>query len=311
MAVWVRYRVSMENNQTSPMEIEIQSLTLRYSHTRVAKPKVVRMLMSSMDRYGQITPVHCVMEGSHYVLMDGYLRVDALKGLGRDTVRAHAGDSDEQQALLQLLGRTQERQWEAIEQAWIIRELADRFGYRLRDIARSIGYDTSWVSRRMSLLDGLSQEILTTVCSGRMSVFAATRVLVPLARANRAHAEKLCDYLTENPMSTRDLSEFFKNYQRSNRKTREFMIQDPSLLAKALKSKDEKALAEACKDGPEGEWLKDLAIVQAVLKRAMKRLDAVIYPGQDEEDRTRLIRAFEDARSLMERIGDTISKVEP
>jgi len=301
----------MKNTQHNPTEIEIGHLDLRYAHTRIPKPKLLRMLMSSIERYGQLTPVVCVLQGPHLILIDGYLRVEALGHMAKDTVTASTWDSDEKEALLALLGRTQERQWEALEQAWIIRELAERFGYSQREIARSIGHDTSWVSRRVSLLDGLPEDILAAVCSGRVSVSAATRVLVPLARGNSGHARKLCGHIVENPMSMADLTEFFKHYQRSNRKTRELMIEEPSLFVKAKKSKDEKALAEALKEGPEGECIRDFEIVKSVLKRAMKRLDTVIYPGQDQEDRDRLVRAFHDARCVMERIGEKIAKVSP
>jgi ParB family transcriptional regulator, chromosome partitioning protein len=301
----------MEQTTTNTSEIELASLVLRYAHTRIPKPKQLRMLSGSMERYGQITPVMCVLEGTHPVLIDGYLRVEALKLMGKDTLKASVWESDEREALLQLLGRTQERQWEALEQAWIIRELSGRFGYTQREIARSIGHDTSWVSRRISLLETLPEDILAYVCSGRVSVSAATRVLVPLARGNAPHARKLCDHLQENPMPTRDIGEFFKHYQKSNRKTRQRMIEDPNLFIKALKSKDEKALDTALNAGPEGEWLKDFEIVQAVLKRAMKRMDIVIYPGQDQEDRDRLVRAFEHTRLLVTCIGEKIAKVEP
>jgi ParB family transcriptional regulator, chromosome partitioning protein len=68
-------------------------------------------------------------------------------------------------------------------------------------------------------------------------------VLVPLARANGEHAQKLVAHLTETPLSTRELSEFLKRYERSNKQTRERMISDPSLFVKAKKTKADKAAA--------------------------------------------------------------------
>lgn len=300
----------MEHTETPPLEIELERLSLRYAHTRVFKPRALKMLVNSLERYGQITPVICVPDGQHPVLIDGYLRVEALKRLGSDTVKGRLHECDEQHALLQLLARFGERQWEAIEQAQIIRELVDRFEYPLRAIARSIGYDISWVSRRVSLLDGLPEDLLHEVCRGRIQVFGACRVLVPLARANTSHARKLCEHLAERPMSTRELSRFFAHYRSANRKTRETMISDPSLFVKALKSKEEKASADAVQGGPEGEWLKNLSVAQAVLKRAMKAVSVVIYAGQDAQDRERLVAAYEATRSLITLIGNKITEAE-
>lgn len=286
----------------------MERLSLRYAHTRVFKPRALKMLVNSLERYGQITPVVCVPDSEHPVLIDGYLRVEALRRLGSDTVKAHIDECDEQQALLGLLSRSGERQWEALEQAQIIRELVDQFGYPLRSIARSIGYDISWVSRRVSLLDGLPEDLLHEVCRGRIPVSGATRVLVPLARANTSHARKLCEHLAERSMSTRELTRFFVHYQSANRKMRETMISDPSLFVKALKAKEDKGSADATQGGPEGEWLKNLSVAQAVLKRAMKSVSVVIYPGQDGEDRERLVRAFEAIRSLITLMGDRITE---
>jgi hypothetical protein len=69
-------------------------------------------------------------------------------------------------------------------------------------------------------------------------------------------------------------------------------------------------LALALGQGPEGHRIKDVGIITAVLRRLAKIVDTVIYPGQDETDRTRLVRVFHDARSLMGRIEDKIHKVD-
>jgi ParB family chromosome partitioning protein len=191
----------------NPVEVDLGSLDLRYAHTRVAKPKLLDMLTTSIERYGQITPVFTIPEQGRFVLIDGYVRVGAIKRLGRDTIIAEVHEIPEQGALFHLLGESGQRQWEAVEQAWIIRDLKERFGCSLREIARGIGYDASWVTRRLSLIDGLPDEVLKTVCTGHVSTYAATRVLVPLARANRDHAEKLVAHLAHSPLSTRELSE--------------------------------------------------------------------------------------------------------
>ncbi|MBM3300122.1 MAG: ParB N-terminal domain-containing protein [Deltaproteobacteria bacterium] len=72
--------------------------------------------------HGQITPVIVVMEEGLWVLIDGYLRVQALTHLGRDTVPARICRDGEMKALFQLISRCGERQWQAVEQAWILRD---------------------------------------------------------------------------------------------------------------------------------------------------------------------------------------------
>jgi ParB family transcriptional regulator, chromosome partitioning protein len=300
----------MRPKANNPVEVDLGSLDLRYAHTRVAKPKLLDMLTTSIERYGQITPVFTIPEQSRFVLIDGYVRVGAIKRLGRDTIIADVHEIPEQGALFHLLGESGQRQWEAVEQAWIIRDLKERFGCSLRQIARGIGYDASWVTRRLSLIDGLPDEVLKTVCTGHVSTYAATRILVPLARANRDHAEKLVAHLARSPLSTRELSELFKCYEASNKQIRERMISDPSLFLKVRKSREDKTSAEALQQGPEGAWGKDWEIIKSVVRRLTRLLPTVIYPGQDKDERIRLLRAFRDVRVMMDEIDRKISQIE-
>jgi ParB-like chromosome segregation protein Spo0J len=300
----------MQPKASNPVEVDLGSLDLRYAHTRVAKPKLLEMVTTSIERYGQITPVFAILEKDHFVLIDGYVRVGAIKRLARDTIIADIHEIPEIGALFRLLGESGQRQWEAVEQAWIIRDLKERFGCSLREIARGIGCDTSWVTRRLSLIDGLPDEVLKSVCTGHVSTYAATRVLVPLARANKDHAEKLVAHLSHTPLSTRELWELFKHYEASNKQVRERMISDPSLFIKVRKARSDKTSTKALQGGPEGDWIKDCEIIKAVARRLVRRLPTVIYPGQDTDDRIRLLRAFQDARVMMDEIDRKIAQIE-
>ena len=87
-----------------------------------------------------------------------------------------------------VIAKNQGRRWELVEQACLIRELQDRHKMSQEKIASMLGRNKSWVSRRISLVSTLPEQILDWVLSGHISTWAATRVLVPLARANKEHA---------------------------------------------------------------------------------------------------------------------------
>jgi ParB/RepB/Spo0J family partition protein len=297
----------METKSCTSVEVDLGSLDLRYAHTRIARPKHVEMIAHSIDRFDQITPVLIIPEDERLVLIHGFVRLAAMKKLGRATIRADIQEISEAQALYHLLADTQERQWEAVEQAWIIRDLKERLGCSLTEIARGIGYDTSWVSRRLSLIEGLSEDILRALATGSISTYAAARVLVPLARANRSHAERLVAHLTDHRLSTRELAGFLKHYGASNKQTRERMISDPSLFLKAKQSREEKSTADALRQGPEGAWSRDWEMIKAIVRRIGRQLSTVIYPGQDADDRMRLLRPYRDVRGMMDEIEQKIA----
>lgn len=288
------------NNINEVTEIEITNLNLRYAHTRVHRPEKVSSLMHSIQRSGQIVPVAALMEKpSSFVLMDGYLRVSALKRCGRDTVLAEIWNLEEQEALVRVLARSNDRGWDAIEQAALIRELQNKYSLSQSRIASLIGRKQAWVSGRMALIDALPDDVLEIIRNGKISTWAASRVIAPIARAIPAHARMLTENLAREYISTRDLSGFFRHYQKSNRTKREKMVKEPALFIKALHCAEEENQANCLKEGPEGRWIRDLKLTGHIFRRLIKQVPSVICEEQSTLDQRSLITAFEDTRKLM------------
>jgi ParB/RepB/Spo0J family partition protein len=280
-------------------EVEIAHIDLRYAHTRLQKTEMVSSLSASIENSSPITPVITVKEGDFsFVLIDGYLRVRALSRCGKDTVLAEIWPCKEWEAILRVLMRTQERKWQALEQALMIRELRDRHNLSQVEIAHLMGRHQSWVSRRLCLLDALSEEIVEMVQKGCISSWAAARVLAPMARAIPEHAKILADNLIKEPISTRDLMDLFRHYHKANRKQRETMVHQPILYLKALRLREQEQQGLTLKDGPEGRWLKDIKMAAHILRRLIKDLPIVLYAGQSSLDQRTLLTAFKDMKEL-------------
>ncbi len=81
--------------------IEIAHLNLRYEYTRIRQSAAVLKMAGSIERFGQLMPVMAFSndEGGH-TLIDGYLRVKALKRMGKDMVVARMWDRTEPEALV-------------------------------------------------------------------------------------------------------------------------------------------------------------------------------------------------------------------
>jgi ParB family chromosome partitioning protein len=296
--------------RTQIKTLEIAHLDLRYAHTRIRRPEALLPLMRSLEKWGQLRPVSVVCsEPPCPVLVDGYLRVEALRRCGKDMVLAEVWRCGEMEALLQVLMREQERRWEALEEASLIRELQDRHQLSQESIASLLGKDKSWVCRRLSLLSVLPEQALESVRNGHLSPWAAGRVLAPLARANPEHATALARILSQEHLSTRELWEFFRHYQKANRKQRQNMVLNPVLFLKALRAKEEDNQSHYLKEGPEGQWLKDMKLAAHILMRLAKALPLVIYPGQGHLDRRVLLTAFEDTRSAVVSLEKRIQEV--
>lgn len=258
-------------------ELDLHQLELRYAATRVVDPRVAQRLTASLERCGQLVP--CVVvkdpDGSGLVLIDGYRRIAALRGLGRDTVSVQCWSCDLATALINLLLRQQERGFAIIEQALLLRELVLREKLSQRELAARTGCDVSWVNRRLQLLVGLPDSVLAAVRAGDLSGWAASRIVVPLARANSEHAERLLQGLGREPLSTRELKQWFEHYQSASHKVRERMVDHPRLLLRALEERQADRSSAALRDGPQGAAVHEIGQVEALIARLRQRVPSL------------------------------------
>lgn len=292
-------------------EVDLHRLILRYGKSRIHRPRDLHRLTDSIERHGQSTPVTTVMEeAGKLVLIDGYLRVEAVRRCGKDTVVADIWPCREDEALARVLGRSQERPWEAVEQGALIAELRGRFGWSLGEISRKLGRDLSWVSRRLALMEALPDEILDGLCAGKISSWTACRVLAPLARANPEHARLLFGQLISQPLSTREVADLYGYYQQGNSQQREKIVREPALFIKAMGARKQQLEAHSLAQGPEGQWIQDWRVVAAILRRLHKALPTVIHAGQDAPERRRLLRALGDALGVLEAIENDIRRID-
>jgi len=289
-------------------EIEMAQLHLRYAHTRIEWPQRVLALAHSIERFGQILPVIVLREANAFVLIDGYLRVKALKRCLRDTVMAEIWEGKEEEALVEILARAHSRRWDLLEEAALLKELHDQYHLSQGRIASMVGRKQSWVSGRLALYSALSEDLLESIRKGAISTWAATRVIAPIARAIPEHAKTLSDNLSREPLSTRELTLMFHHYQKANRKQRENIVSEPFLFLKALHAREETVEAKSLKEGPEGKWLRDLRVIAHMLRGLLKEVPALFYPGLSNLDRRILWTAFEEGKEQLTKLETQIRR---
>lgn len=289
------------------MTVEHHCLQLLYASLRLYKRGLIDKITASIETHGQLTPVVIVSTDSNqWVLMDGYLRVNALRRLGIDTIDAEVWACDKTQALLTLLTEHQSRVWEVFEEALLLQELQTQHGLSQNALALKIGRDKSWVSRRLSLVEQMPESIQKAVLEGKLSLWSANRIVAPLARANTSHGEYFLSYLLDHAVSTRDLKFFYDHYQRSSHPQRSKMIDDPELFFKAQKSILLDKKANALKLGPAGRWKTQLQSIQNTLKPLISLTPQIFTPYQESEERAQLLDIFNKVHDQFGALTDTI-----
>jgi ParB-like chromosome segregation protein Spo0J len=252
------------------VNLELHQLDLRYEKLRTHKPAAERRLVGSLAAIGQQVPVVVVhgAQPEQFVLVDGYKRVRALRRLRQDLVAATCWDLGEAEALLlDRLMRTGEGAT-ALEQGWLLHELAARFQLSLEDLGRRFARSASWVSRRLALVEELPAAIQAHVQRGALPAHAAMKYLVPLARANAEACDRLVTAIAGQGLTNREIGQLYAAWREGLPAVRDRVLTAPLLFLKARQ-----ALAPGAVPGDEGRALMDdLDMLAAVARRARRRL---------------------------------------
>jgi ParB family chromosome partitioning protein len=282
------------------MELELHQLRLHYERLRKRHPARERQLLSSLAECGQQLPIVVVCEqAQRYVLIDGYKRVRALKRLSRDVVRGTCWEVGEVEALLLERGMRGASE-DALDQAWLLAELQERFGLSLEELARRFERSRSWVSRRLGLLQVLPGSVQEQVRAGSLSAHAAMKYLLPLARANAQAASELANRIVPLALASRQIGALYAGWQSGTARTRELILSQPQLYLQAQHAQQPVPLSAAQR------WLNDLGALGGIARRARRALEQgllqqLLAPERAELDHA-AARTRVDVQRLFERL---------
>src|SRR3954447_10695921 len=202
------------------MQLEFHQLERRWEHLRLREPHRQRQLMASLAEGGQQTPnivVATENDSSRYVVIDGYKRIAALEQLRRDTVEAIVWEMSEADALLLERSLRFSRQECALEQGWLLSEMAHCFGYSLEELARRFDRSVSWVSRRLALVELLPEAIQQQVREGRIAAQTAMKYLVPIARLSVEDCDRMAAAFARHRCDARQAAQLYDAWARDDR----------------------------------------------------------------------------------------------
>jgi ParB-like chromosome segregation protein Spo0J len=277
------------------VEVELHQLTLRYEHLRRRHPLQERALLSSLAEIGQRLPIIVVAETERFVLIDGYKRVRALKRLGRDTVRATRWQVEEADALLLERGLRCGSE-DALDQAWLLAELQERFGWSLEELACGFGRTKSWVSERLALIQTLPVSIQEQVRAGILSAHAAMKYLVPLARTDAQAAQQLATAIAPLRPTSREVGALYQGWQGGTARTRELILSSPKVFLQA------RAVQTPAPPSATQCFLNDLGALGGIARRAYRTLQAGLLQQLLESERTEVLETFTRVNADVQRL---------
>ena len=285
------------------MQLEFHQLDRRWEHLRVREPHRQRRLLASLADSGQQTPIVVVTAGppGRYLLIDGHKRVAALEQLGRDTVEATVWAMSEAEALLLLRSLRFGPPESALEQGWLLAEMEQRFGYGLDELARRFDRSTSWVSRRLALVELLPEAIQQQVREGKLAAQVAMKYLAPVARVSADDCTRMAAAFVAHRCNTRQAGQLYTAWRKGTRVVRERILAEPELFLKTQRQGP--ATTPAAVEQVE----RDLDMVIAILRRTGRRL-AEALPEMTGPQQKQAQGQMENARRELNRMAERIGK---
>jgi len=204
-----------------------------------------------------------------YVLIDGYRRVSALRKFGRDTVSAMVLSLPEPEALLFAYRLERSGRRSALEEGWLLKELGSVHGMGREALSRALLRSTSWISRRLGLVEVLPESVQHAVRAGCVPAHAAMKSLVPLARANRVQCEQLVANLGGERVSVRGMEILYGAWRGGDTTVRDRIVSLPLLYLSSCE--EVKRPDPPVPVSPAEALRRDLAAIGGICRRARGR----------------------------------------
>jgi len=167
--------------------IAVEEIGERYRRYRLPDAAAEAAMVGSMSRYGQLSPLAVCLREEKPEVLDGFKRVAAARALpGIRSLEARLWKLDEPMAKAAILALNGVgRRMKELEEAWIVHAMVREDGLSQLQVAGLLERHKSWVSRRLALLERLSEECREELRLGLLSPTMA-RQLTRLPAGNQA-----------------------------------------------------------------------------------------------------------------------------
>lgn len=174
--------------------IPTDSLDLSLSELRIMNVSRKEQIEQSMRLQGQLQPIIVRVHNEGYQVIDGFKRVSVAMDLMLVDMECYLVDVDDQEAKVLLLSYNRTNQsMEAWEEAMVLKSMLEGGDLEQRHLARLVDRSPSWVSRRLSLISKLDEEVASEIRMGTITSSHA-RALMRLPRGNQTALSRVISH---------------------------------------------------------------------------------------------------------------------
>jgi hypothetical protein len=210
--------------------IELNSVDLRFEHTRHKNADIERRLLSSIMDQDILEPLRISVckDTQRPVLLDGFKRYRCARKLNKGIIPVEYIGEDVVDGVLCLLRRESVSGLNILEQAGMIEELHQTYSLSIYDIATGLGRSPSWVSMRLGMIGELSALVRGKIMSGAFPARAYMYGIKGFTRVNKISAEcvdSFVEAVSGKGINTRDLIMLSKAYFTGGKTTVQLILE--------------------------------------------------------------------------------------
>jgi ParB-like chromosome segregation protein Spo0J len=189
----------MRAEVSQEIEVPPSELGASLCGLRLCLPNALKQMELSFSSVGQLTPLQAWRAPSRLELFDGLKRLRAAQALAWPTLRVEVHALESAGAKVRLLLCNVAAGISDLEEAWVVRSLHRDEKLSQPQIAQLLGRHKSWVCRRLTLAEGLSDELTAHVRLG----LVCARGAVELARLPRGNQDLASAAVMRRGLTTR------------------------------------------------------------------------------------------------------------
>jgi ParB family transcriptional regulator, chromosome partitioning protein len=171
-------------------------------------------LTKSILQNGLLQPVLVRMKGSYFEVVAGNRRYNAYKKLGFRKIISHVVEVTDKEAFeISLTENVQKKTLNPIDEGLAFKNYIDDYGWGgISDLARRLGKSTSYISKRINLLN-LPSEVISSIIDSRIDSSTAEELLYIKDKNKRS---ELAELISSRNLSLRKAREVRKNLEDEN-----------------------------------------------------------------------------------------------
>ena len=262
----------------------------------------------SMRLHGQLQPVVARVHEGGYQLIDGFKRFYAAEDLMMEALQCCLLEIDLTQAKVLLLSYNRPHQsMEAWEEAMVLQDLRKTHFLDQRSLAGLTGYSRSWVSRRLSLIGKMDEEVSSEIMMGTLTSSHA-RALTKLPRGNQGEIARI---ITTHGLTSRQSDALTEAFLKAkNEDEQRYILTYPEQILKKGQQDSEEEVYDVRLSSYGNDLMQSIGYVIQTVQIMLSRLGDHRIGMLNETEKEIITPGFEKVSGYAEKLKETISHLQ-